>query len=297
MFDIKPSGKALGAHVHGLNLSRPLDDATVGAIAQALGRHGVLCFPNQDLSPEAHKAFAGRFGGLEVNVAGAYQVAGLPEVMTLSNIVRDGKPVGLADAGQGWHTDMSYSAVISFTNVLFALKVPRAADGTPLGDTEFANLQAAYDDLPQDLKTRLAGATAEHDFNKFWEMMRRQPGCVRPPLTTEQRRRKPPVHHPVFLRHPVTGRRVLYCNPGYATRIDGLEPAESDEILEFLFAHQLQEKYRYAHAWSEGDVLMWDNIGTIHNAVADYGPEQHRHMRRCQVMADKVFEGAFPIAV
>ena len=87
------------------------------------------------------------------------------------------------------------------------------------------------------------------------------------------------------MTHPITGRRVLYCNPGYAMRIEGLERAESDALLEFLFRHQAQERYLYSHAWTPGDVLMWDNIGTVHNAAADYGPEEHRYILRAQVMA------------
>lgn len=290
MIDIKPSGEILGAAISGLDLSRPLTDAEFDQVLRALGEHGVLCFPGQSLDPVAHKAFASRFGSLEINVATGYSVQDHPEVMILSNIVENGRPLGIADAGQDWHTDMSYSATIALTNILFAIKVPRDETGRVLGATQFASMHAAYDDLPDDLKQRLAGATAEHDFNKFWEMMRREKGSTRPPLTEEQRRKKPPVHHPVFLTHPITGRKVLYANPGYTMRIDGLPADESDRILEFLFAHQLQPKYIYEHRWSEGDVLMWDNIGTLHNAVADYRPDQHRYMRRCQVMADWIFE-------
>ncbi len=101
------------------------------------------------------------------------------------------------------------------------------------------------------------------------------------------------MSHPVFLTHPITGRKVLYCNPGYAIRINELPEAESDEVLEFLFEHQLQAKYRYVHRWSEGDVLLWDDIGTLHNAHADYGPDEHRLIKRCQVMADRIFEPEF----
>jgi len=246
------------------------------------------------LEPADLKAFAQRFGSLEVNVAvGSFCARGHPEVMILSNIVENGRPIGLGDAGQDWHTDMSYSHEIAFVNALHAIRVPRR-DGRPLGATRFANMHAAYEDLPADVKQRLEGATAEHDFNKFWEMMRREKGSKRPPLTEEQRRRKPPVHHPVFLTHPITGRRVLYANPGYAMRIDGMDPKESDDTLAFLFAHQVQDRYIHEHTWTEGDFLMWDNIGTLHYAVPDYGPDQHRLMRRCQGMADWIF--AHPVA-
>ena len=290
---IEPSGETLGARVTGIDLARPLSDVDFAQIVQAIGRHGVLCFTNQDLTPEQQATFAKRFGTLEINVAaGPYTVPDLPEVMILSNIVRDGKPIGLGDAGQGWHTDMSYSKEIAFGNVLFALEVPRRG-GKALGDTLFANMHAAYDDLPDEMKTKLEGREAIHDFEKFWEMMRSRPGSTRGPLTAEQRAKKPPVAHPIFMTHPITGRNVLYCNPGYATKIVGMDEGESDETLAFLFEHQLQEKYQYAHHWSEGDVLFWENIGTMHNAMADYRADEPRHILRCQIMADKVFEEGF----
>jgi taurine dioxygenase len=292
MLDIRPTGKVLGATVQGLDLSGPLDERSFATVLSALGEHGVLCFPGQSLDAAALKDFAGRFGTLEINVANSFQEPGHPEVMILSNIVEDGRPIGLADAGQDWHTDMSYSREIAFANVLYALKVPRR-DGRPLGNTEFASMVAAYDDLPAELKERLAGKTVLHDFNKFWEHMRRQPGSTRPPLTEEQRRKKPPVSHPVFMRHPITSRMVLYANPGYSVRINELPERESDEILAFLAEHQLQPKYQYAHSWTEGDVLMWDNIGTLHNAKPDYAPHEHRLIKRCQVMADRILDPAF----
>ncbi len=282
-----PSGRVLGAKMEGLDLSRPLEDGAVDAIVEALGRHGVVCFPRQKLTARQHKDFAARFGELEINVAsGPYQEPGIPEVMTLSNIVKDGKPIGLSDAGQDWHTDMSYSKTIAFANVLYALEVPRR-NGKTLGDTEFSSMRAAYDGLPDDLKKRLDGMTVLHDFNKFWEMMRREKGSKRAPLSEAQRKQKPPVAHPIFLEHPITRRKVLYANPGYSMRINELPQEESDEILEFLFVHQLKPEFRFRHQWSEGDVLMWENFGTIHNAIADYGPDEHRLVRRCQVMATR----------
>ena len=293
MIDIIPTGEILGATVAGIDLNDELDPASFAVVLRALGRYGVLRFPGQSLAPERQMAFSRRFGSLEINVAGAFQEPGLPEIMILSNM-RDhrGRPIGARDAGQDWHTDMSYSETIAFANVLYALKVPHRG-GKPLGGTEFANMHAAYDALPDDLKTRLDGMTVLHDFNKFWDMMLRRPGTWRRPLTAAQRARKPPVSHPIFLIHPITGRPVLYANPGYAIRINELSEAESDDILDFLFKHQLQEKYRWVHRWSEGDVLLWDDIGTLHNAHADYGPDEHRLIKRCQVMADRIFDPEF----
>jgi taurine dioxygenase len=292
MIEITPTGETLGATVAGIDLAQPLDRAAFRMILRALGEHGVLRFPGQLLDAAQLKAFAARFGSLEINVAGAYQEPGHPEVMILSNIVENGRPIGARDAGQDWHTDMSYSATIAFANVLYALKVP-LRDGKPLGGTEFADMRAAYRELPEELKRRLDGMTVLHDFNKFWEMMRRRPGSWRQPMTPEQRRQKPPVSHPIFLTHPVTCERVLYANPGYAIRINELPEDESDRTLAFLFEHQLQPRFRYLHRWTEGDVLMWDDLLTLHNAQADYGPDEPRLIKRCQVMADRIFDPAF----
>lgn len=288
--NIIESGKTLGARVEGLDLSVPLTEAQFAQLEQALGKYGVLSYPKQTLTSIQLKQFSERFGQLEVNVANMYQDVGLPEVMILSNKVENGKPLGLSDAGQDWHTDMSYSKMIAFTNVLYGIEIPHR-DGEPLGNTEFCNMHAAYDDLPEALKTQLDGMSITHNFEKFWEKMRLEKG-QRPPLTDAQRAAKPPVSHPIFMTHPITGKKVLYANPGYSMRINELPQAESDEILAFLFKHQLQEKYQYRHRWSVGDVLMWDNMGTLHNAVPDYRPDEHRYIKRCQVMANRYFESA-----
>ena len=288
MVNVIPSGQSLGATIEGLDLARPLSGEKFEAVLSALGKHGVIRFPRQQLTGRQLADFSARFGDLEVNVAGRYQEPGIPQVMILSNIVENGNPIGFADAGQGWHTDMSYSSTIAFANVLYGIKIPRR-DGKPLGATEFSNMHAAYDGLPADLKRRLEGKTVLHDFEKFWEMMRREKGSKRPPLTDAQRKAKPPVSQPIFLTHPLTGRKVLYANPGYSVRINELPQKESDDTLEFLFEHQLKPEYRYVSRWEEGDVLMWEDIGTIHNAVADYGPGEHRLVKRCQVMADRFY--------
>jgi len=291
MMAIEPTGQILGATVRGVDLAKPLGEADFSTILVALGRHGVLRFPDQQLDAAALRDFSQRFGSIQHMLSGFHE-PDMPEVGILSNVVEKGRPIGLADAGQNWHTDMSYNPTIGFLNVLYAVKVPRR-DGRVLGATAFVNTQAAYEDLSSDVKTRLAAATVTHDFNKFWENMRRRPGSTRGPMTEEQRRRRPPSVHPVFLIHPITGRPVLYCNPGYAIRINELDEVESERTLAMLFAHQLQPKYQYTHRWTERDVLVWDHIGTLHNAIADYGPDEHRLMKRCQVMADKIFDPAF----
>jgi taurine dioxygenase len=284
LIKVSGSGQILGASIEGLDLALPLSGEAFDLVLRSLGEYSVIRFPQQQLSARQLADFSARFGKLEVNVANAYQEPGIPEVMILSNMLDNGKPVGMADAGQDWHTDMSYSKTIAFANVLYGIEIPQR-DGKPLGATEFCNMHAAYAGLPDEIKQRLEGMTVLHDFNKFWEMMRREKGSKRPPLTAAQRQAKPPVSHPVFLTHPLNGRKVLYANPGYSMRINELAEKESDEVLAFLFAHQTQPEYRYAFHWQAGDVLMWEDIGTIHNAVADYGPDEHRLIKRCQVMA------------
>ncbi len=291
MLTFEPTGALLGATVQGADLSQPLRDADFSAVLAALGRYGVLCFKNQSISPQNLRDFSARFGGLQRGVSGIHE-PGFPEVSVLSNVVENGKMIGLPDAGQDWHTDMSYNDTIGFVNVLHAIKVPHR-NGRPLGDTLFANMHAAYEGLAPAMKSQLANYTATHDFNKFWEGMVNRPGSIRKPLTPEQRAKRPPSVHPVFLTHPITGRKVLYCNPGYVIRINEVSEAESERLLTLLFEHQLQPAYRYRHSWSVGDVLIWDHIGTLHNALPDYEPHEHRLMKRCQVLADRIFDPAF----
>jgi taurine dioxygenase len=294
MLTIEPTCAVLGATVRGVDLSRELDVATFGRILRGLGDYGVLRFPDQHLDMSDLRQFSELFGEIQGPSAGTPEVAkaNYAEVGILSNMKENGAYIGLPDAGQDWHTDMSYRDVMGFVNVLYGIRIPRR-DGKPLGGTEFSNMHAAYDALPQDLRSRLASTTVTHNFEKFWEHMRRDKASTRPPMTDEQRRRRPPVTHPLFLTHPITGKKVLYCNPGYATRINGMAERESEELLAYLFAHQLQPPFRYVHTWTENDVLVWDHLGTIHRAIADYAADEIRLMRRCQVMATKVFDPEF----
>ena len=284
---IVSTGRPLFARVEDVDLSKPLDDRGLSEVIKALGDHGVLCFPGQDLSSEQLRDFSAHFGSLEINVGNLQKDAKYPEVMVLSNIVKDGKPIGVGDAGQDWHTDMSYSKTVAFVNVRFALEVP-CKEGRTLGETHFSDMAAAWDALPQDVKATLEGRRIVHDFEKFWEMMRREKNSPRPALTDAQRRAKPPVPHLATYRHPVSGRQILYANPGYSMRIEGMPEKESDELLAFLFRHQTEDRFVHRFSWTKGDVLMWDNLRVIHKAIGDYGPETPRYMKRCQVMADKV---------
>jgi taurine dioxygenase len=288
MLSIEPTGAILGASIHGIDVKQA-SEQEFAQILRALGRHGVLRFPDQQLDMGDLRTFSERFGEIQGPSLSPDDKA---HVGTLSNLKEGGKYIGSPDAGQDWHTDMSYRGVMGFVNVLYGIRIPRR-NGVPLGGTEFSNMHAVYDALPADIRTRLADATATHDFEKFWENMRRNHSSERPPMTEEQRRRRPPVVHPLFLTHPITGRKVLYANPGYTVRINELPTRESDEMLEYLFDFQLEPRFRYTHTWTENDLLVWDHLGTIHRAIADYAPDEIRLMRRCQVMATKVFDPDF----
>lgn len=291
MVTVIPTGETLGATIEGIDLSQPLSDFDFRHVIMTLGQYGVLRFPGQTLESEDLKAFSERFGDIQGSLS-KRQSSEPPGVGILSNVKENGTYIGAPDAGQDWHTDMSYRDVMGFVNVLYGIRIPRR-DGRVLGGTEFANMHQAYDELPTELKTRLQDATGAHDFEKFWENMRQNHSSSRPALTDEQRRLRPSVNHPIFLTHPITGRKVLYANPGYTIRINGMSQSESDDILAFLFDYQLQDRFRYLYTWTEGDVLLWDLFGTIHRAVADYRPDEYRLMKRCQVMATKIFDADY----
>lgn len=290
--NIQPHQGLLGATVTDIDLSAPLAAGDFGKLFRALGDRGVLHFPSQLIDAASLSRFSARFGSLQVIKGAAFHEPDMPEVTILSNIVENGRAIGLADAGQEWHTDMTYNPVVGFINVLVAHRVP-VRDGKVLGATEFASTQAAFEELPPPLKRLLERATATHDLNFYWEYMRREKGSKRPPLTPEQRAARPPVTHPVLLEHPISGRKVIYVNPGFTERINDIPRRQSDALLAELYAHVLQPKFRYEHRWKVGDVLMWDHLGTWHNAVADYRADEPRLMKRCQVLADKVFDPDF----
>jgi taurine dioxygenase len=291
MFTVTPNKDILGATIGNFDARQPMSEETFGRLLNVLGRYGVLRFPNQELDATGLKNFSERFGDIQTGI-GEKRNSGVPEVGILSNVKEGGEYIGLPDAGQDWHTDMSYRDVMGFVNVLYGVKVP-VRDGLARGATEFSNMHAAYDGLPEDIKAKLAHATCTHDFDKFWSMMVARPGSTRKPMTAEQRAKRPAVVHPLFMTHPITGRKVLYCNPGYAMRINELPEDESAKMLDFLFQHQLKQEFRYMHRWQVKDLLLWDNLGSIHQAIADYRPEEERLMLRCQVMATKVFQDDF----
>ena len=289
---INPNGEILGATVSGIDLKKSLSNDNFRELLQALGRHGVLRFPDQLISAAEQKKFSENFGKLHILSSSQYFEPDMPEVTILSNIRKSGQLIGKPDAGQFWHTDMTNNRVVGFVNVLVSHAVPKR-NGIALGNTEFTNTQAAYEDLPEDTKTHLKHRVAVHYLNKNWEQMSEKGS--RPPLTEAQIRERPPVSHPIFLKHPITGRKIIYVNPSHVVNIEGMSESESNQTLKYLFDHVMKPKYRYIHRWTVGELLIWDHLGTWHNAVADYGPDEYRLMKRCQVMADKIFDPQFLI--
>jgi taurine dioxygenase len=280
---ITPLGSALGVRVTGVDLKR-LDDAAWRAIEQAFHEHHLMAVPGQTLTPEELMAFSRRLGPLEAHVLTQYHHLQHPEILMLSNVVQDGKALGLADAGTYWHSDISYKAKPSAATVLYGVEIPDQG-----GDTLFANTMAAYEDLPEAMKRRLDGLQAEHNYAYRHSQLVRDAG-IRAPLTEEQIRQTPSVTHPVVRTHPVTGRKALYVNPGFTVRILGLSDAGSEALKQELFDHCLKPKYRLAYRWQAGDVVAWDNAAVIHSATTrDLPREKRRTLLRTIVSGDVPF--------
>ena len=288
---ITPGPLSIGATVTQIDLRQPFADHDFASVLKALSTHKVLCFPKQTIEAAELRDFSARFGSLQTLRSGQDKT-GYPEVSVLSNVRQDGKLIGIPDAGQNWHTDMTYNSSVGYANALLAFKVPMR-DGQPLGATEFCDTAAAYAELPESLKQQLAHATAVHDLNYYWEFMRREKASPRAPLSAAERAAHPPSRHPVFLQHPVSGKYAIYVNPSFTTHIEGIAPAESAFLLKTLFEQVLKPQYRYTHRWTVGDLLIWDHLATWHNAIADYGPNEERLIKRCQIMADRIFKPEF----
>ena len=284
---IRKLGDALGAEITGIDVGRPMSDATFKRIEDAFHEHCVVVFRNQRLTPEGHTGFSRRFGDLLVHVLKQYNDPKVPEVLVLSNIVEDGKPIGIQDGGQYWHTDLSYTAEPSRCSLLYSVEIP-FENGVALGDTLFVNTCAAYDALSDDMKTKLAGLKARHSYTARYERMK-QKGGARVDLDDDQKKAVPEVVHPVVRTHPFTGRKSLYVNEGFTVGIVGMPKEESDMLLAELYEHVTDPRFMYRHRWQVGDLLMWDNCSTQHNAVANYGPHQRRHMRRTTVRGSAPF--------
>lgn len=280
---VTPLSNAMGCRISGVNLTQ-VDEAAWRVIHQAFVDHHLVSFEGQSLTPEQLMEFSRRFGPLESHTLTEYHHIQHPQIMMLSNVIEDGKQKGLADAGTYWHSDISYKAKPSRATILFSVEIPE--DG---GDTLFCNLEAAYRDLPEATKQRIAGLKAEHNYAYRSDRLARELGN-RPFLTPQQLKDTPTVVHPVVRTNPDSGRKAIYINPGFTVRIQGMPEAESAALMQELFDHCLQPQYRYDYHWHEGEVAIWDNAAVMHHATTrDLPREKRRTLLRTIIGGDEPY--------
>ena len=273
---IRPVTQAVGAEISGVNLSR-LSDADFPQIEHAWNRHGALLFRDQQISDDDLLAFSRRFGDLDpppVQEHGRQSPEGYPDVYVVSNVLDDkGAPIGALGAGEAvWHTDMSYLQEPPDASMLYSLEVPPSG-----GDTWVLGMQAAWTTLPDALKTRVRGRRIKHDgtYNSG--------GYLRKGVTpSDDPHTAPGAWHPAVLRHPVTGAPSLFLGRRRNSYIEGLAPAESDALLDALWAHIDRPDLRYQHRWRVGDLLLWDNRSTMHRRDP-FDNATRRVMHRTQI--------------
>ena len=281
-FLIRQFAAPLGAQVLDLDLNRPLHEDAFSLIRKAFADHHVLVFRKQDITPQQHVAFSRRFGPLQIHVLKQFQLPGHQEILQISNIRENGKPIGLGDAGAFWHSDLSYKAIPSLGSLLHARELP-----TTGGDTHFSNMHLAWETLPATLQKTLLPLKAEHTYIKRYEEQRAK-APWRPALTQAQLDEVRPVVHPVVTTHPENGRKTLFVNEHFTSRIVGLPMDESDDLLQQLFAHSIRPEFIYTHRWEEDDMVFWDNRSVIHLAGGT-PDDQRRRLNRTTV------EGTVPV--
>ncbi len=278
-FLIETFDAPLGAQVLGLDLAQPLSPGDFQRLHHAHLDHHVLVFRDQRITPRQQVDFSRRFGPLQIHVLRQFQLPTQPEVLVISNIVEDGQPIGLGDAGHFWHSDLSYKEVPSLGSMLHAQELPDEG-----GDTVFANMHLAWESLPAALRHAVRGARAEHSYlSQYEELRRRNPW--RPALTQAQIDEVTPVTHPVVRVHPETGRRALFVSEHFTTRIVGLPDDESRALLDELFAHSVRPEHLYVHRWQPHDLVFWDNRSLMHLATG-CPPEQRRKLYRTTIEGD-----------
>jgi taurine dioxygenase len=269
--EVIPTGAALGAEIRGVDLSQPLGDNVFALIERTYDEHGVIFFRDQKVTPQQQVAFTRRFGEIEFNIFGErWSVPGSPEIVVVSNVTEDDKPVGVRRAGENWHSDMCYTARPPRGTMLYALETPDL-HGLPLGDTEFASAGAAWDALPETMKNFLGTRRAIFDFVGRKRAF---------PPTQAEIDRNPPVTHPIARTHPRTGRKCLYVMRDDCTGIEGLDNDEAEALVAALADHIVKPAFIYRHQWRPGDLLMWDNCTVQHRAIQDYDLPQRRLMHR-----------------
>ena len=274
--NIVPLSSALGAQISGVDVSQPLPPEQREAIEQALLKHQVLFFRNQPITPQQQARFAANFGDLHIHPIYP-NVPEQPEVLILDTAVTDVRDNAI------WHTDVTFLPTPAMGAVLSAKLLPEFG-----GDTLWASGIAGYEALSAPMKSLLEGLTATHDFTRSFPLERygNTPDALA--QWEEARRKNPPLSHPVIRTHPVSGRRSLFVNEGFTSKINELSETESEVILKFLFAHSTRPEFTIRWRWRKDDVAFWDNRVTQHYAVDDYRPAR-RVMQRATVLGDVPF--------
>ncbi|WP_050479345.1 TauD/TfdA dioxygenase family protein [Herbaspirillum rhizosphaerae] len=267
-FSILPFDGPLGAEITGLDINLT-SDRDIAELRAALVKHSVIVLRDQRITPEEHVAFSRRFGPLQVHVLNRFHLKHHPEIMIVSNVVENGQPIGLVDAGADWHSDLSYMPRPSLGSLLHAQELPPEQ-----GDTQFANMFHAYDSLPAEVKKTIEGRRAVHSYvYRYRRLQALSPWRV--DLTQKQIDEVPDVEHPVVRTHPESGRKALFVSEGFTSHIIGLPKDESDALLKLLHEHTVRAENVYTHKWRPHDIVFWDNRSTVH-----YAPITPQHLRR-----------------
>ena len=281
-----PTEKGLGAEIGGIDLSESLNADEIDAIRHAWAEHLVLLVRRQNISDADLVAFSKYFGELRQSPLGEARMKGrsrspegFPEVAIISNVTRDGLPIGSLGAGEAiWHTDMSYLDEPIKAAVLYALEVPPTG-----GDTGFANMYFAYDALSDEMRAKLSGLVCVHDHSlNSAGFIRRGYDEVTDVTQT------PGARHPLFRTHPETGRQALFLGRRRNAYIPGLPVEESESLLDDIWAHATQPQFTWHHQWEVGDLLMWDNRAVMHRRDA-FDDDERRLMHRTQIEGDRPY--------
>lgn len=260
MTAVRPLSDALGCEIAGIDLAREIDAATFATIEAALHEHLVTVLPGQDLTPQQFLAFARRFGRAEPHVIDQFHHPADADILILSNVLVDGRPIGLADAGTYFHTDYSYLDVPARCTMLYAIDVPAAGAGTT-----FANQRKAWEDLPDDTRARIDGLVGRHHYGNRDDLDDASRTAASR-LNEAQKARVDWVRHPLVRRHRHTGRPALYAVSGSSFGIEGMDDGAAISLLDELKVHATQPRYRYTYDYRPGDVIIWDNAALLHAA-------------------------------
>ena len=260
MPSIEKISAILGARIEGIDLSLPLDDDAFGTIESALHEHGFAVLPGQTLSAEQFVEFSRRLGRPEPHVIDRFHHPVDPNILILSNVHREGQPIGLVDAGTYFHTDYSYLDVPARCTILHSIQMPRIGSGTT-----FANQRQAYADLPAETRDRIEGLVVRHHYGNRDDLDEAS-RTVASVLTETEKQKVTWVRHPLVRRHPHTGIPCLYAVSGSSFEIEGMPAAEGRALLDELKAHSTQPAYCHTYNYGIGDVIVWDNVQLLHAA-------------------------------